>query len=171
MTDTACDLPDVLLEREEIALVPLRLLVGDETFLDRVTITPAEFHRRLREEGIAARTSQPPQADFREVYGALAGHGSPVVGIHVSGALSGTYSAARLAAASLRDQAGFAPVEVVDSRAVSVAQGLVVRAAAQAAAPGGGSGRGRPCGRRRRRPGAASWPPCRPSTPSSGAGG
>lgn len=136
VTDTACDLPDVFLEREEIALVPLRLLVGEETFLDRVTITPAEFHRRLREEGITARTSQPPPADFREVYGALAGHGSPVVAIHVSGALSGTTSAARLAAASLDGQAGFAPVEVVDSRAVSVAQGLVVRAAAQAAARG-----------------------------------
>jgi DegV family protein with EDD domain len=136
VTDTACDLPDVFLEREEIVLVPLRLLVGEETFLDRVTITPAEFHRRLREDGITARTSQPPPADFREVYGALAGHGSPVVAIHVSGALSGTYQAARLAAASLRDQSGCAAVEVVDSRAVSVAQGLVVRAAAQAAARG-----------------------------------
>ncbi|MBK9062697.1 MAG: DegV family EDD domain-containing protein [Acidobacteria bacterium] len=138
VTDTACDLPDVFLEREEIALVPLRLIVGEETFLDRVTITPAEFHRRLRAEGITARTSQPPAADFREVYGALAGHGSPVVAIHVSGALSGTTSAARLAAASLGGRAGFAPVEVVDSKAVSVAQGLVVRAAAQAAARGEG---------------------------------
>ena len=138
VTDTACDLPDAFLEREDIALVPLRLLVGDETFLDRVTITPAEFFLRLRREGIVARTSQPPPADFREVYGALAGHGTPVVGIHVSGALSGTHSAARVAAASLRGQPGFAPVEVVDSRTVSVAQGLVVRAAAQAAARGGG---------------------------------
>jgi DegV family protein with EDD domain len=94
------------------------------------------FHRRLREDGLVARTSQPPPADFREVYGALAAHGSPVAGIHVSGALSGTYGAARLAAAALGDQAGFAPVEAVDSRAVSVAQGLVVRAAAQAAGRG-----------------------------------
>jgi DegV family protein with EDD domain len=138
VTDTACDLPDAVLEREDVALVPLRLLIGAETYLDRVTITPGEFHRRLREEGIAARTSQPPPADFREVYGALAGHGSPVVGIHVSGALSGTYSAARVAAASLRDRPGFSPIEVVDSRALSVAQGLVVRAAARAAARGAG---------------------------------
>jgi DegV family protein with EDD domain len=138
VTDTACDLPDSFLEREDVALVPLRLLIGDETFLDRVTITPAAFFRRLRGEGIVARTSQPPPADFREVYGALAGHGSPVVGIHVSGALSGTLSAARVAAASLRVQPGFAPVEVVDSRTVSVAQGLVVRAAARAASRGGG---------------------------------
>ncbi len=138
VTDTACDLPDAVLEREEIALVPLRLLIGEETFLDRVTITPAEFHRRLRAEGFTARTSQPPPADFREVYGALAAHGSPVVGIHVSGALSGTASAARTAAASLGGQAGFAPVETVDSRTVSVAQGLVVRAAARAAGRGEG---------------------------------
>ncbi len=138
VTDTACDLPDAVLEREEVALVPLRLLIGEETFLDRVTITPAEFHRRLRAEGFSARTSQPPPADFREVYGALAAHGSPVVGIHVSSALSGTASAARIAAASLSGQAGFAPVETVDSRTVSVAQGLVVRAAARAAGLGEG---------------------------------
>jgi uncharacterized protein len=138
VTDTACDLPDAVLEREDVTLVPLRLLIGDETYLDRVTITAGEFHRRLREEGIVARTSQPPPADFREVYGALAGHGTPVVGIHVSGALSGTFSAARVAAASLRDQPGLAPVEAVDSRAVSVAQGLVVQAAALASARGEG---------------------------------
>jgi DegV family protein with EDD domain len=138
VTDTACDLPDAVLERQEVTLVPLRLLIGEETYLDRVTITAAEFHRRLREEGIVARTSQPPPADFREVYGSLAAHGAPVVGIHVSGALSGTFSAARVAAASLRDQPGCAPVEAVDSRAVSVAQGLVVRAAAQAATRGAG---------------------------------
>ncbi len=138
VTDTACDLPEAVLEAESIALVPLRLIIGEETFLDRVTITPAEFHRRLRADGVAARTSQPPPADFREVYGALAAHGSPVVGIHVSGALSGTASAARIAAASLRGQAGFAPVETVDSRTVSVAQGLVVREAARAAGRGEG---------------------------------
>ncbi len=138
VTDTACDLPDEVLEAESIALVPLRLVIGEETFLDRVTITPAEFHRRLRAEGFTARTSQPPPADFREVYGALAAHGSPVVGIHVSGALSGTASAARVAAASLGGQAGFAPVETVDSRTVSVAQGLVVLEAARAAGRGEG---------------------------------
>jgi DegV family protein with EDD domain len=137
VTDTACDLPDALLEREGIALVPLRLQIGEETFLDRVTITAAEFAARLREEGFAPRTSQPPPADFREVYGALAAHG-PVVGIHVSGALSGTFSAARLAARGLREEPRLSPVEAFDSRAVSVAQGLVVRAAARAAVSGAG---------------------------------
>ncbi len=136
VTDSACDLPDAVLESEEITVVPLRLVLGDETFLDKVTITPAEFHRRLSEGRLVARTSQPPPADFREVYGVLAAHGAPVLGIHVSGALSGTFSAARTAASSLRGDGSLAPIAVLDSRNVSVGQGLVVRDAARAARAG-----------------------------------
>jgi DegV family protein with EDD domain len=137
VTDSACDLPEATLEAEGVTVVPLRLILGDETFLDKVTITPAAFHEKMAEGRLAARTSQPPPADFREVYGALAAHGAPVLGIHVSGALSGTCSAARTAATSLRADGGMAPVAVLDSRSVSVGQGLVVREAARAARGGG----------------------------------
>ena len=137
VTDSACDLPDAVLESESVTVVPLRLILGDETFLDKVTITAAEFHRRLAEGRLVARTSQPPPADFREVYGALAAHGAPVLGVHVSGALSGTLSAARAAATSLRADGGLATVAVLDSRSVSVGQGLVVREAARVARGGG----------------------------------
>ncbi|HEX7614274.1 MAG TPA: DegV family protein, partial [Thermoanaerobaculia bacterium] len=137
VTDSACDLPEATLEAEGVTVVPLRLILGEETFLDKVTITPAAFHRRMAEGRFVARTSQPPPADFREVYGALAAHGAPVLGIHVSGALSGTCSAARTAAASLRADGGLAPVAVLDSRSVSVGQGLIVREAARVARNGG----------------------------------
>ncbi len=137
VTDSACDLPDAELEEEGVTVVPLRLILGDETFLDKVTITPAAFHARIAEGRFLARTSQPPPADFREVYASLAAHGAPVLGIHVSGALSGTLSAARTAAASLRAGGSLAPLAVMDSRCVSVGQGLVVREAARAARKGG----------------------------------
>ncbi len=137
VTDSACDLPEGVLEAESVTVVPLRLILGEETFLDKVTITPAAFHARMSEGRLVARTSQPPPADFREVYGALAAHGAPVLGIHVSGALSGTCSAARTAATSLRADGGLAPVAVLDSRNVSVGQGLIVREAARAARRGG----------------------------------
>jgi DegV family protein with EDD domain len=137
VTDSACDLPEATLEAEGVTVVPLRLILGEETFLDKVTITPAAFHKRMAEGRFVARTSQPPPADFREVYGALAAHGAPVLGIHVSGALSGTCSAARTAATSLRADGGLAPVAVLDSRNVSVGQGLIVREAARVARSGG----------------------------------
>ena len=137
VTDSACDLPEAALEAEGVTVVPLRLILGEETFLDKVTITPAAFHKRMAEGRFVARTSQPPPADFREVYGALAAHGAPVLGIHISGALSGTCSAARTAAISLRADGGLAPVAVLDSRNVSVGQGLIVREAARVARSGG----------------------------------
>ena len=137
VTDSACDLPEASLEAEGVTVVPLRLILGEETFLDKVTITPAAFHIKMAEGRFVARTSQPPPSDFREVYGALAAHGAAVLGIHVSGALSGTCQAARLAAASLRADSGLAPVTVLDSRSASVGQGLIVREAARAARSGG----------------------------------
>ncbi len=136
VTDSACDLPAVMIEALEITVVPLRLILGDETYLDGVTVTPHDFHAMLARSTLSPRTSQPPPADFREVYRALASHGAPVAGIHLSGGVSGTLAAARTAARSLSGEPGLAPVVTVDTRNVSVAQGLVVREAARAAAEG-----------------------------------
>ncbi len=136
VTDSACDLPASEIEALSITVVPLRLILGEETFLDGVTITPAEFHARLASTKAIPRTSQPPPGDFREVYRALASHGAPVLGIHLSGALSGTFGAAQTAARLLSGEKELAPVRTFDSRNVSVAQGLVVREAARAAADG-----------------------------------
>jgi DegV family protein with EDD domain len=136
VTDSACDLPAAMTEALGVTVVPLRLILGDETYLDGVTVTPHEFHAMLARSPLAPRTSQPPPADFREVYRALASHGAPVAGIHLSGGVSGTLAAARAAARSLAAETGLAPVVTVDSRSLSVAQGLVVREAARAAAEG-----------------------------------
>jgi len=136
VTDSACDLPAVEIEALSITVVPLRLILGEETYLDGVTITPAEFHARLAVSRAVPRTSQPPPGDFREVYRALASHGAPVLGVHLSGGLSGTYGAAQTAARLLAGEKDLAQVRTFDSRNVSVAQGLVVREAARAAAAG-----------------------------------
>jgi hypothetical protein len=136
VTDSACDLPPVMAEALAVTIVPLRLILGDETYLDGVTVTPREFHAMLASSPLTPRTSQPPPADFREVYRALASHGAPVLGVHLSGGVSGTLAAAQTAARSLLGEKDLARVEVVDSRSLSVAQGLVVREAARAAAEG-----------------------------------
>ena len=112
--------------------------------------------------GSSARTSQPPPADFREVYGALAAHGTPVRGDPRVGRPLGHDSAARAAAASLRDQAGCAPVEVVDSRARVRRAGSRRARRRPGGRPGRQPGRGRPGGGGRGRAGA---PPRRRAVP------
>ncbi len=82
--------------------------------------------------GARATTSRPSPAGLAAAYAAAAADGaSAVVSVHLSGALSGTVDAARLAA---RDAE--IPVEVVDTRAVGGAHLLAVVAAARLAHTG-----------------------------------
>ncbi|HEV2063360.1 MAG TPA: DegV family protein, partial [Thermoanaerobaculia bacterium] len=132
VTDSTCDLPASMAEELGIGVVPVRVFFGSENYLDKVTITPTEFYARFAVTDIAPSTSQPPPADFTQVYTNVAAHAGSIVSVHLSAALSGTYQAALVGARPVAKTA----FEHVDSRNVSVGLGLVVRAAAEAAAAG-----------------------------------
>ena len=132
VTDSTCDLPPTLMEELAIGVVPVRVFFGSENYLDKVTLTPSEFYARFAVSDEAPKTSQPPAADFTQVYGNLATHAGSIVSVHLSAAVSGTYQAALVGARTI-EKTRF---EHVDSRNVSVGLGLVVRAAAEAAAAG-----------------------------------
>jgi DegV family protein with EDD domain len=132
VTDSACDLPDALLEELGIQMVPLRVHFGLENYLDRVTIRASEFYARFAVCNEFPKTSQPPPADFRQVYESLAVHHGSIVSIHLSGALSGTLQAAARTAESIPDT----EILTVDSRSASIGEGLIVREAAETVARG-----------------------------------
>ncbi len=132
VTDSTCDLPPSLFEELNIGVVPVRVTFGSENYLDKVTLTPSEFYARFAVTTQVPSTSQPPPADFTQVYQNLATHAGSIVSIHLSAAVSGTYQAAIVGARPV-EKTRF---EHVDSRNVSVGLGLVVRAAAEAAAAG-----------------------------------
>jgi uncharacterized protein len=132
VTDSTCDLPPSLFEELSIGMVPVRVYFGSENYLDKVTITPAEFYARFAVTDEAPKTSQPPPADFQQVYRYMSTHAGTVVSIHLSAAFSGTYQAALVGARGI-EKTRFVHV---DSRSVSVGLGLIVRAAAEAAAAG-----------------------------------
>jgi fatty acid-binding protein DegV len=94
-----------------------------------VDLTPAELLDALTHGG-RVTTSQPPPAAFAAAYARAAAAGArEIVSVHLSGELSGTVRAARLAAATSP-----VPVHVVDSRAVGMALGFAVLDAARCAA-------------------------------------
>jgi DegV family protein with EDD domain len=132
VTDSTCDLPDGVVEELQIGVVPVRVFFGSENYLDKVTITPTEFYARFAVTDIAPSTSQPPPADFTQVYTNVAAHAGSIVSVHLSAALSGTYQAALVGARPVPKTS----FEHIDSRNASVGLGLVVRAAAEAAAAG-----------------------------------
>lgn len=132
VTDTAADLPDRDLQRLRIHTVPLRVLLGSEVYLDKQTLNPDEVYDRLVRGERAVRTSQPPAGDYAALYRYLFEHYGAIVVPTLSGALSGTINAARQAA----DRVDGGRIAIVDTGTASIAQGLVVREAAERAIVG-----------------------------------
>ncbi|MDZ7791069.1 MAG: DegV family protein [Xanthomonadales bacterium] len=132
VTDSAADLPAEEIERLGIHVVSVRLNFGDEEFLDKLTMTPSQFYARLADSPVHPQTSQPPPADFRRQYELLTSHGLDVLGVQLSGALSGTLQAARQTAERVDPDR----IEVMDTRNAACGQGLMVLWAAEAAAKG-----------------------------------
>jgi uncharacterized protein len=132
VTDSAADLPEEEIDRLGIHVVPVRLNFGDEEFLDKLTISPAEFYRRLATAESHPQTSQPPPADFRRQFELLTSHGLDVLGVQLSGALSGTLQAAQRAA----ERVDAERIEIFDTRNAACGQALAVLWAAEAAARG-----------------------------------
>ena len=134
VTDSTADIPPETREELGIHVVPLKVIFGDEEFIDGVTMQAAEFYVRLTQNKIFPTTSQPSAGEFIEMYTGLLEKFDGVVSIHISAELSGTLDSAHQAVAQM-GEAGSA-VRVVDSRSASMGIGLIVLEAARAARTG-----------------------------------
>ncbi|MCX7041350.1 MAG: DegV family protein [Gammaproteobacteria bacterium] len=132
ITDSSADLPDGLAEQLNIHVVPLRLNFGDQDYLDKIGLTPTEFYRKLREEIVLPRTSQPSPGDFRRQFEFLLSHHPSLVYLGVSRAVSGTIQSAESAAQRGHPDRTF----IFDSANAAGGLALLTIAAAEAAQRG-----------------------------------
>jgi DegV family protein with EDD domain len=134
VSDTACDLPENLLEKFGITLVPLHVRFGKTELVDRVELSAQEFWRRCAEDKEFPETAAPAPGAFQAAFESAAQEGaSQVVCVTISSKLSATYEAACQAARAVE---GALMVQVVDSESATLGEGLVVLAAAEHAAQG-----------------------------------
>jgi len=134
VTDSACDLPQKLIDDLGITVVPLSIRFGDEEFVDRRDLTVDEFWRRCQSAAVLPSTAAPAPGQFAEAYRTLANSGATgILVVNISGKLSATMQSAELGA----KQAGVSiPVEIVDTASASMGIGLVAVAVAKAARNG-----------------------------------
>ncbi|WP_096435449.1 DegV family protein [Alteribacter populi] len=135
VTDSTADIPAALVEELGITVVPLKVHFGEEMYEDGVDLTPKEFYHKLHESDLMPSTSQPTPHQFEEQYRHLAESegDSPILSIHLSSKLSGTYQSANIAAQELE---GEVDVTVVDSKRASYAIGIIVTEVARFAKEG-----------------------------------
>jgi DegV family protein with EDD domain len=129
VTDASSRLPIEELTRWDIRQVPLHVLVDEHDLRDGVDDVPNDIHERAH-----VTTSGATPGELGKVYRQALDDsgGDGVVAVHLSAALSSTFSSAVTAARE------FGPlVRVVNSRSAAMGVGFVALAAARCAADGG----------------------------------
>jgi DegV family protein with EDD domain len=132
VTDSTSDIPAPLARELDVAVVPLNVRFGSQSYKDRVDLDSAEFFRQLGSSGELPTTSLPSPGDFAAAYERLIGKYESIISIHISGRLSGTCQSARTALLELKGK----DITVLDSGTVSSALLLIVVRAARAAKAG-----------------------------------
>lgn len=134
VTDSTSDLTPELMGDLNIDIIPLKIKIGDEYYRDGVDLSKREFWKRITNEGIIPKTSQPSPAEFKEVYEKLFKKGyKKIISIHISSKLSGTQQAARVAKGMVAKGEN---ITIVDSKAVTMSLGYQVLEAARMAKEG-----------------------------------
>jgi DegV family protein with EDD domain len=133
VTDSTCDLPNDLIQKHGIIVIPLYINIGSQEYSDGIDMTRREFYEKLPEFKPAPTTAAPGPEVFCQTYERLAAEGATeILSIHVSVKLSATMNIAMQAA----KETTAVSVTVFDSRQLSLGTGFEVLTAAQAAAEG-----------------------------------
>ena len=131
ITDSGFDVPDASDAR--LTVLPLSITFGDTTYADGVDLTNDRFFELLLESDELPKTSQATPYAYAQIFERVRAAGDEAVVITLSSGLSGTYQSAVTAAAD------YPEVHVVDSKNVTIGQGVLVQYALRLADEGRGA--------------------------------
>lgn len=130
IADSTCDLSKDLLEKYDISILPLHILLGETEYLDGINITPKEIYDWSDAHGITPKTSAPSRDSAAELLKPYVDAGREVVCFSISGEMSASGNVMRMAA---EDLGAMNLVRIVDSANLSTGIGhLVIEAAIMA---------------------------------------
>ena len=132
IADSTCDLPQELLARHDIDILPLHIILGEQDYLDGQGIQPEEIYRWSDMSRTAPKTAAVALEDASAALAPYVREGREVIVFTISASMSSTYQVLCLAAEQLNPDL----VHVIDSRSLSTGVGLLVIAAAELAAQG-----------------------------------
>ena len=117
--DSCLDLTEELKKDPHFQMIPLTLMVGEQTFIDDETFNQKEFIRIVKESPECPKTACPSPEMFKEAYCCEAEN---VFVITLSGPLSGSYNSAVLAKSLYEEEYGHKNICVINSESASSGQ-------------------------------------------------
>lgn len=129
VTDSIADLHPSLIEKHQIHVLPLNLMIEGSPYLDKLTITPDDFYSLIDQIKTYPTSSLPSQKRVEELFALLTSQYDAVIAIIVSKEMSGTYQCVEKAAQKFIENGK--RIQVINSKLNSGAQGLLVLEAAK----------------------------------------
>ena len=123
-SDSTCDLNNLTTERD-IGVMPIRVVLDTESYLDGINITPADIFKFVEETKMLPKTSAPSMTEYEEFFEEQLKYGDEIIHFSISSKSSVSHSVAKQAAESFNGK-----IRVIDTQNLSSGQGLLVLKAA-----------------------------------------
>lgn len=127
ITDSTADLPDFIIEKYNIEVLPLFVIIHKKTYRDGIDIKLPVLLEKMENSSEFPATAQVNPQIFMKCYKKYLDEGYKIVSIHLSSKMSGTYQSACIA----RDMLGTEDIVVIDSLNVTSGLGIQVIKAAE----------------------------------------
>ena len=122
LTDSCLDIPEELIEKNNIDILPVLINFEDKSYIDRNEISLEEMLSRIQTEEILPTTAQVTPSRFEQYFREALDEGYKVVAVLMSSNMSGTYNSACIA----KDMIESDDITIIDTQVITSAQGFFV---------------------------------------------
>ena len=119
-SDSTCDLGDKLIAQNDIGIFALQVILGEKTYRDG-EIAPQAIFDYVAATGMLPKTSAGSTEEYTQFFKEQLASCEELIHFNISSKASSTHSAASIAAKQFKGK-----VKVIDSKALSTGQGLLV---------------------------------------------
>jgi len=126
LADSACDLPLSYYDDHDVVLLPLKVNLDGEEYLDQKTISPSTVFDAIR-NGQVPKTSQVSPATYKEAFTSLAQKKEQGLYIAFSSELSGTYQTAVMISEQVKEEYPDFDLTIINSKCASIGCGLIIK--------------------------------------------
>lgn len=127
ISDSTCDLSKDLIEKYDIAILPLHIHLGEGEYQDGVTITPNEIYTWADSNNTTPKTSAASMFEVIDLFEPYIKNGDEIISFSIASGMSANNNVMRLAAEDLEAED---KIHVIDSANLSTGIGLLVIEAA-----------------------------------------
>jgi DegV family protein with EDD domain len=131
----ACLTPEMV-SQYRLQVIPINIHFNGRIYRDGVDLTSMEAYRLLEKDPERFASSPASVGEYLEAYRTASTYADSILCITLSSQLSTLYDMARVAKEEAKRELPPVPIEVLDSKTAACGEGLIVTAAARAAAEG-----------------------------------